>query len=266
VASKDIQPSREDKLATRRAAEQDVLMREVDEAVRQEELQSFVRRYGILLGIAALVGLLALGGGLWWYEHRQGQLEERSEKLITALDALEARRLDEAKQQFAPLAEDSGSAAAAAAKLSLAAIAIQENRTADAVKQFEAVAADADAPQPYRDLATIRAVAANFEGMKPEQVVERLSPLAKPGNPWFGSAGEIVAMAHLKQNRNDLAGPLLAEVAKDEGVPATIRSRTRQLAGLLGYDAVVDVSQTLDQLQREQGGAAPAPAAAAPAP
>jgi hypothetical protein len=38
--------------------------------------------------------------------------------------------------------------------------------------------------------------------------------------------------------KNDLAGPLFAGIAKDENVPQSIRSRARQMAGLLGIDAV----------------------------
>jgi hypothetical protein len=92
-------------------------------------------------------------------------------------------------------------------------------------------------------------------------VVDRLKPLAVPGNPWFGSAGELVGMAYLRQGKNDLAGPLFAAIAKDESVPASLRSRTRQLAGLLGYDAVVDVDAALAEMRNdEQAPAAPAAA------
>jgi hypothetical protein len=52
-------------------------------------------------------------------------------------------------------------------------------------------------------------------------------------------------MAYLKQGKNDLAGPLFASIAKDEDVPQTLRSRTRQMAGILGYDAVVDTDQAI---------------------
>ncbi len=71
--------------------------------------------------------------------------------------------------------------------------------------------------------------------MKPDDVIARLKPLAKPGNPWFGSAGELVAMAYLKQGKRDLAGPLFASIAKDENAPKSMRSRARQMAGMLGY-------------------------------
>jgi hypothetical protein len=262
--SKDLPANPDDKLAVRRAAEQDVLLREVDEAVRQQEFLEATRRYGWAIGLGFVLLLAAFGGWLWWREHRETQLETRSEKLVTAFDALEAGNLAQGKAQLAPIVDEGGPAGSAAARLSLAAIALRENRRPDAFKQYEAVAADDDVPQPYRDLATIRLMTARFDELKPDAVIARLKPLAQQGKPWFGTAGELVAMAYLKQGRNDLAGPLLAQIAKDESVVATTRARTRQLAGLLGYDAVVDVSQTLTQLQQEEGGpaAVPAPATA----
>jgi hypothetical protein len=42
----------------------------------------------------------------------------------------------------------------------------------------------------------------------------------------------------MKMRKPDLAGPMFAAMAKDETVPDSIRSRARQMAGLLGVDAV----------------------------
>jgi hypothetical protein len=72
-------------------------------------------------------------------------------------------------------------------------------------------------------------------------VIARLEPLAKPGNPWFGSAGELTAMAMLKQGRKADAGRLFAAVAADKQVPESIRSRAVQIAGTLGVDATASL-------------------------
>ena len=64
-----------------------------------------------------------------------------------------------------------------------------------------------------------------------------MEPLAKVGQPWFGSAGEITAMAYLKQGKKTEAGRLFAAIAGDNQVPESIRSRTAQIAGTLGVDA-----------------------------
>ena len=63
--------------------------------------------------------------------------------------------------------------------------------------------------------------------------------------PNLGSAGELVAMAHLEAGNRAEAGAMFAAIAKDEDLPETLRSRARQMAGLMGVDAVVDVKKLL---------------------
>jgi hypothetical protein len=82
-------------------------------------------------------------------------------------------------------------------------------------------------------------------------VIQRLKPLAVSGNPWFGSAGEMVAIAYLKQQKPELAAPVFAAMAKDQQVPRSIRSRATQMAGALGVDAVQDPPAAGSQATKE---------------
>jgi hypothetical protein len=65
-------------------------------------------------------------------------------------------------------------------------------------------------------------------------VIARLKPLAVPGQPWFGAAGELTAVAWLDQHQPAQAGQLLAAVARDGQAPASIRGRAKRLAAALG--------------------------------
>ncbi len=226
----------------RDAAQQDVFLREVDDALRQDDMMGLFRRYGKPVGAAVLAGLLALAGYLWWDNNRREEQGEQGEKLVLALDRVEANRLDAADKEVAALAKGEGGSAIAA-RLLQAGVALQQNRRQDAVRLFAEVAEDPDAPKPLRDLATVRQVAIGFDAMEPGQVIDRLKPLAVPGNAWFGSAGEMVAMAYLKQGKADLAGPLFAAISRDKDVPDTLRRRARQMAGVLGVDAIDDVAK-----------------------
>lgn len=227
------------KIAERDAAQQEVFLREVDDALRQDEALDMAKRYGKPALAVIAAGLLGLAGYLWWDHQQTQQAGERGEQLVKALDALDAGNVAAGDKQLAPLAEGE-TASAVAAKLLRAGIAMEQGRDAEAAKLFAAVAADDGAPQPYRDLATVREIAATFDSLPPQQVVDRLKPLAVPGNAWFGPAGELVAFAYMKQGRNDLAGPLFAKIARDAESPESLRSRTRQMAGLLGVDAIDD--------------------------
>jgi hypothetical protein len=245
-------PDREQRLA----AEQDVLMREVDEAVRQDEAAQFVRRYGVAIAVLLVLALAAFGGWLWWRGHHEDTLEKGSEQFIQALDQLDAGNRAAADAQLAPIARNGTPAAAAGARLLQAGILDQKGDKAAAAKAFLAVADDTGVPEAYRNLAAVRGVASSFDSMKPEDVIARLKPLAVPDNPWFGSAGELVAMAYLKQGKKDLAGPLFASIAKDKDAPKSLQARARQMAGVLGYDAVTDVDQVLADTREPAAGVA----------
>lgn len=229
--------------------EEEILIREIDEAVRQDDALQFLRNHGAkLLGaILALIG--ALGAYLLWDHYTERALERQSEALIAALDAANQRDFKTASEKVAPLLDDGSPGARSAARMLQAAIALEEGKTDKAAGLYQQVIADPDAPPVLRDLARIREVAARFDSMKPAEVIARLGPLARPGNPWFGSAGELVAMAQLEAGNKAEAGRLFAAIAKDAEQPEGLRSRARQMAGLLGVDAIVDVRQLL----KEQG-------------
>lgn len=218
-------------------------MREVDEAVRQDEMLGLFKRYGKPAAAVIVVGLLALAGYLYWDHSRKQAAGEVGEQFTLALDKVEASNLTAADKELVGVIDKGGAGSIAAAKLLRGGIAVQQNKQADALKLFAEVAANGDAPKPFRDLATIREVSLKFDQLPPQQVVDRLKPLAVPGNAWFGTAGELVGLAYIKQGRNDLAGPLFAAISRDKNVPESLRRRTRQMAGLLGVDAIDDVAK-----------------------
>jgi hypothetical protein len=218
-----------------------------------------MRKHGWTIAIVLGAALIGLAGWLWYGEHQQSQAGKAGESFIVALDQVEANRLDAGAKALAPLAEKGPDGSRAAARLMQAGIAIEQGQKAEATRLYAAVAADGKAPAAYRDLANIREIAINFDSLPPERVIERLKPLAAPGNAFFGSAGELVGMAYMKQGRNELAGPLFAAIAKDRTVPESLRARTRQLAGLLGVDAVDDVERAAAVEPGESQGPAPAP-------
>src|SRR4030095_2581424 len=100
--------------------------------------------------------------------------------------------------------------------------ALDKNDRSTALAKFRQVAGDSGLPQPYRDLGMIRATALEFDAISPDQVISRLEPIAKAANPWFGSAGEMTALAYLKQGKKTEAGRMFAAVAADKQVPRSI--------------------------------------------
>jgi len=220
-----------------------VFLREVDEALRQDQMLGLAKRYGKPIGAVVAAGLLGLAGYLWWDYSSQADAAQRSEKFLIALDNLDTGARDAAEKELAPIASEGGDGSQAAAALLQAGILLEKGKQAEAIKAYAAIAADDSLATPFRDLATIREISASFDTLPPAQIEARLKPLAVPGNAWFGSAGELLGMAYLKQGKDKQAGTLFAAVARDKTVPDSLRSRVRQMAGLLGVDAVDDVAQ-----------------------
>jgi hypothetical protein len=217
----------------------DAFFREVDDELRRDQLTSFGMRYGKIVLIAVAVALAALAGFLYWQHHRAQQAGLDSEALSGALADLGQGKAAPAKAKLDALAGSSREVYRASARLTAAAAAAERNDTKAAVQQFAAVAADGDVPAPFRDLALIRQTALQFDTLPPAQVIARLTPLAVAGNPWFGSAGEMVAVSHLKLNQPNQAAPIFAAIARDETAPETLRSRSARIAAVLGIDTVV---------------------------
>lgn len=242
------------------AARDTMFLREVDDALRQDQMVNIVQNYGRHLLIGIVVILLVLGGW-FWYRHMQAEeAGVRGEEMTAALDAVRNANLTGAANAIETLETADQPGYRAAAQLLAAGIRQEQDDAKGAAAIFAKVAGDDSLPQPLRNLALIRQTAAEYDSLKPQDVIRRLQPLAVPGNPWFGSAGEMVAIAHMRMNKPDLAGPLFQKLAEDKQVPETIRSRARQLAGVMGVDAV-------DDPNKAQGVSAPvaAPGLAAPA-
>lgn len=234
--------------AAKGAPSNDAFLREVDDALREDQMLGAFKRYGKPIGLAVAVGLLGLAGWLGWDHYSNQQSGETGEKLVLAIDDLEKGNIKPAKDALGGLTGKSDGYDASVRILE-GAIAQRQGKADEAAKLFAQVAADSNSPKAFRDLATIREIATNFEKLPPQQVIDRLKPLAVPGNPWFGSAGELVGMAYLKQGRADLAGPLFGQIAQDESVPESLQRRAQQLAGLLGVDAVKDPKKVVAELE-----------------
>lgn len=214
----------------------DAFLREVDEEYRRSELLGLWQRYG-RIGIAALVlGLAALAGWLFWQERQAQAAGAAGQALTKAITQLEVGEGARARPVLEAMTRDGPGAYAGLARMVLANDALAGGDKAKARGLYEAIANDAEAPQPLRDAALVKAVRVGFDQLTPAEVVARLKPLAVPGNPWFGVAGELVAVAHVKAGKPEMAKPVLIAMVKDEQLSASLRTRAAQLAIAVGVD------------------------------
>jgi len=222
----------------KRAGSDEAFLREVDDAVRASDLTGFWKRYGRWLVVALIAGLLAFGGWILYKQQQQAAADKQSEEFVDAMDKLRAGQEKEARAKLATLAKADQPGYRAMAQMVEANLLGEDGKTKEAIAIYAKVAGDSSLPQTFRDLALIRQTSAEFDTLPPHTAIYRLKPLATAGNPWFGSAGELTAISYMKLGKDNLAGPIFAQIAKQDGLPQTMRSRAQQMAGALGVDTV----------------------------
>jgi hypothetical protein len=214
----------------------ETFVREVDENLRRDQMRDFFKAYGNWLIAAVVLFLAACGGLIWWNQHKVERSEAQVEQLAATVKDLASGNSGQAAQQLDQLASSGSKAVRASALFARAALALQQNDPKLAISTYKSIAGDSGLPKPYRDAALVRETALEFDQLSPQEVIARLQPLTKPGEPWFGSAGEMTALALAKQGRRQEAGQLFATIAKDNSAPEGARTRAAELAGTYGVD------------------------------
>ena len=215
----------------------DTFLREVDENLRRDQLRDFLKAYSGWLIAGVILFLAACGGYIWYQQHREKRTQQEVEQLAQIYKDIGNGNTAKVPQQLDSLSNAGSKAVRASALFTRAAVAIQQNDLKLATATYKKIAEDSDMPQPYRDAALIRQTAIEFDQLQPNAVIARLQPLTTPGNPWFGSAAEMTALALIKQGKTREAGQLFATIAKDKDAPEALRARAVQIAGSLGADA-----------------------------
>lgn len=214
----------------------EAFLREVDEAYREDRVKQFFQRYWRLVLLLVGGGLAIVGGVLAWQTNQTRRADDLSERFMAVLNQIESGSGSEAQEAIAAIGQSGNASYRSLAALTEAGVALAGDEPEKAAERLKAVAEDAKAPQPLRDVAAVKYVAILFDELSPDEVLSRLQPYLQANNPWFPVAGELAALAQMKAGNNAEAGRLFREVASDPSALPSIRSRAEQMAASLGED------------------------------
>lgn len=216
----------------------DTFMREVDDAVRADTAQRFLRNFGRPLAVLIVVGLLAFAGWLYWQSQQESAAGANGRTFSTALEAMAAERPKAASDQVSALARADDPTYRALALMVQGNSAAARGDVATAAARYGAVANDTNIEQGLRHVALLRQVLIQFDTLPPASVIARLRGLVASPGPAFASAAELTALAEMKRGNDRAAGLLFKRIAETPGVSDSLKSRAVQMAGTLGVDAV----------------------------
>ena len=214
---------------------------EVDEELRAEKAQQWLKRYsGVILAAAVLIVGAAAGWQGWrWYEARQDR--NAAAQYLTAMTLAQASPTggNEATRSaaiaaFAGVAANSPEGYATLARLQQAALRADAGDLRAAIAIWDQVAGDSSADSLLRDLATLLWAQHQLDQGDPSLLEARLKPLAVAGNPWHPLAQEQLALLDLRQGRKDQAKATLQHLSEDTTAPNGVRGRASGLLTRLG--------------------------------
>ena len=212
----------------------DEFIREVDEAVRQDQWLKLWKQYGGYFVGAALAVVIGTAAGVGWRAWQQNERLEEARRYAAAQQLLREDKPAEAALAFAALAEDAGSGYRVLARLRAAEAQAEAGDAAAATASLEQLAANDDAEPVYRSLGQLLAAQRVFADAQPNAVLTELEPLVGIDDPWRYSALELRALAQMQSGDTAAARQTLDDLLDDPLTPPHLGRRAAELLAFLG--------------------------------
>ena len=212
----------------------DEFIREVDEAVRQDQWLKLWRRYGSYIIAAALAVVIGSAAGVGWRTWQQHERLEEARRYVDAQQLLRDGKPAEAAAAFAALAEEASSGYRVLAQLRAAEAQAEAGDRAAAGAALDRLAADGDAAPVYRSLGELLATQQQLADAQAPASLTGLEPLTGIDNPWRFSALELRALAQMQGGDTVAARQTLDDLLADPLTPPDLARRAAELLAVLG--------------------------------
>jgi hypothetical protein len=212
----------------------DEFIREVDEAVRQDQWLKLWRQYGNYIIGAALAVVIGAAAGVGWRTWQQNVRFDEARRFAAAEQMLQGEMPAEAAQAFATLAEDSSGGYRVLARLRAAQAEAEAGDSAAASAVLDRLATDDDAAPIYRSLGELLAAQQQFAQAQAAVPLSELEPLSGSDGPWRHSALELRALAQMQSGDTVAARQTLDDLLADPLTPPNLARRAAELLAFLG--------------------------------
>lgn len=201
---------------------------EVDDAVRQDDLKLWWKRWGTWVVAGAVLAVVAVAGLVGWRQYDASQRAQASAAYSVALAKIgqdNAAARTELNKQAESAPEPYRSLAALAAAQLL-------DKPEEQVAALDAVASRL--PAELSDLALVIAGFRSVDGGKLDAALVRLGPLAQPDRPFHASVNELQALAAARKGDLKQAREIWTALLKDSTAPQGIQQRAQAMLSLYG--------------------------------
>lgn len=217
-------------------ASAELLIREVDDELRHEQLEQLWKKHGSLAIGAAVALVLSVAGWQGWNAWQTKQRAQVGGQFSAAMQSLQQGQRDEAVAQLGKVAAEGTGGYQVLADFKLADLKLAAGDREGAIALFERVAAGRG-DEIYRDLAKLKAAYLKLDSAEPSAIEASVAPLAAESSPWRHSAREIQALAAAKRGDQARATELFRKLADDAAAPQGVRARAAEMLSASGAKA-----------------------------
>lgn len=211
------------------------VFREVDEAIRQDQLKQLWKKYIPIIIVVVVLVVGGIGGWQLWSYLRHSDNQGDSDALAAALALGREGKVEESLAALQSQAADlnEGETATLAA-FAAGRILVGEGRVEEAIALWDRIAANRNTQHSYRDMATLLSVMHQVDSGDPTTLADRLQPLTAEGNAFRPTAQELMALLALRGGEEERARQILSALVEDSATPGGMRGRVQQLLSALG--------------------------------
>ncbi|MCW8915099.1 MAG: tetratricopeptide repeat protein [Magnetovibrio sp.] len=214
----------------------DSLIREVNEDLREEQMMKLWQRYGsTVVGVAVLIVVIVAGNQIWKNYDISTRTAD-SDQYFAAQQLAASGSNAEALKAMQALSSSASGGYSVLAKFQEAALMVETGDSYGAAKLYQQIARDTIGDVALSGLANIMAAMVEVSaGSYDRAAMEfRLSTLAEPSHPYRHSARELLAIIAMEHSDTEKAKTTLNTLIEDKSAPQNLRMRAEKLLQRLG--------------------------------
>ena len=214
----------------------DPLFKEIDDELRQDQLNKLWREYGkfAMAGTVALV--VGVAGFKGWQAYDLSSRNAEGERFAQAQAAAESKQLETAFKAFDAIEADGKVGYPLLARFQKARMLVRQGDSGGAAAVYRGLSEDDSIDLIYRNLALILGAVQelNTTGADLAGLEARLKPLMDGASSWRFSATEITGLLALRVGNKTRARKLFASLAGDGRAPQGVRARAQEMLSIVG--------------------------------
>jgi hypothetical protein len=213
------------------------IFREVDEEVRQEQIITFLKRYGKYVAAVVVLAIAIVAGYRYLEDRRQSEHAEQGDAFEAAVTLVDEGKPAEALPKLQAIAKEGDDSYGLLARFRVAELQAQAKDTKAAMATYDAIAGDSGVNRVYRDLAAYYAASLALESGGGAALEKRLQAMSGDDNVWHLSVEELKGLNQYKMGQHDAAVKTFRALLDKAPADSGFKMRSQQMLMVLGVPA-----------------------------